>query len=72
MSVGSYFSDEQWNVASLALHRACDITLTPLRQLMMAFTAGSHSFYGDSNQVLMKYFKKKNWFLNLKKIVFIG
>lgn len=51
MSVGAYFSDDQWNVASLALHRACDITLTPLRQLMMAFTAGSHSFYGDSNQV---------------------
>ncbi|KAL0275112.1 UNVERIFIED_CONTAM: hypothetical protein PYX00_003074 [Menopon gallinae] len=50
-SAGIYFTEDQWNIAVLALHRACDVTLTPIRQLVMAFSSGSQSFYGDANQI---------------------
>lgn len=34
-------------IAASAIHRACTVTIAPLRQLSFAFHEKSHSFYGD-------------------------
>ncbi|RZF38153.1 hypothetical protein LSTR_LSTR005514 [Laodelphax striatellus] len=51
LSAGPQFSGEQWEVVCAGLHRACYMSLFSLHQLMAAFRAGSHSFYGDAAQV---------------------
>lgn len=47
LSTGYIFNDEQWMVACSAIHRACTVTIAPLRQLAFAFNEKSNSFYGD-------------------------
>ncbi|KAG8234274.1 hypothetical protein J437_LFUL006519 [Ladona fulva] len=51
LTAGPLLNREQWSVACLAIHRACAVSLHSLRQLMVAFNAGSHNFYGDVGQV---------------------
>jgi brefeldin A-inhibited guanine nucleotide-exchange protein 3 len=51
LSAGPVFTSEQWEIACLALHRACTISVTSLQQLIVAFNMGSQSFYGDLAQV---------------------
>lgn len=47
LSTGSNFNETQWLIACSAIHRACTVTVAPLRQLSFAFHEKSHSFYGD-------------------------
>lgn len=47
LSTGHIFNEEQWMVACSAIHRACSVTIAPLRQLSFAFNEKSNSFYGD-------------------------
>lgn len=47
LTTGHIFNDEQWMVACSAIHRACTVTIAPLRQLAFAFNEKSNSFYGD-------------------------
>lgn len=47
MSTGPLLNKEQWLVACSAIHRACTVTIAPLRQLGFAFHEKSNSFYGD-------------------------
>ncbi|XP_037082195.1 brefeldin A-inhibited guanine nucleotide-exchange protein 3-like [Pollicipes pollicipes] len=42
---------EQWELVTVALHRALALTLRPLHRLMAAFHADSDNFYGDIGQV---------------------
>ncbi|XP_046405397.1 brefeldin A-inhibited guanine nucleotide-exchange protein 3 [Ischnura elegans] len=51
LTAGAVLTREQWAVACVAIHRACALSLHSLRQLMVAFHAGSHNFYGDAGQV---------------------
>ncbi|XP_063243212.1 brefeldin A-inhibited guanine nucleotide-exchange protein 3 [Bacillus rossius redtenbacheri] len=51
LSTGALLSPDQWQVACVALHRACSVSLHSLRQLVVVFRPGSHSFYGDVGQV---------------------
>jgi brefeldin A-inhibited guanine nucleotide-exchange protein 3 len=51
LSAGPLLTQEQWYIATLALHRGCSVSLHSLRQLTLAFHSGSHSFYGDLAQV---------------------
>lgn len=48
LASGLFLTPAQWEIACVALHRACDVTLGPLRQLSMAFHEHSNSFYGDT------------------------
>lgn len=47
VSTGHLFNETQWLIACSAIHRACTVTIAPLRQLSFAFHEKSHSFYGD-------------------------
>lgn len=47
LSTGHLFTETQWLIAASAIHRACTVTIAPLRQLSFAFHEKSHSFYGD-------------------------
>lgn len=47
LSTGYLFNENQWMIACSAIHRACTVTIAPLRQLSFAFHEKSHSFYGD-------------------------
>lgn len=47
LSTGHLFNENQWMIAASAIHRACTVTIAPLRQLSFAFHEKSHSFYGD-------------------------
>lgn len=47
LSTGHLFNETQWMIAASAIHRACTVTIAPLRQLSFAFHEKSHSFYGD-------------------------
>ncbi|XP_039275830.1 brefeldin A-inhibited guanine nucleotide-exchange protein 3 [Nilaparvata lugens] len=51
LSAGPLLSSAQWDVVCAGLHRACHLSLFSLHQLMSAFRAGSHSFYGDTAHV---------------------
>ena len=51
LSAGPVLTPDQWQITCLALHRACSVSLHSLKQLMVAFCPGSHSFYGDLSQV---------------------
>lgn len=46
-SAGQILSSHQWQITVTAIHRACTISLNPLRQLTLAFKPNSDSFYGD-------------------------
>ncbi|XP_055681936.1 brefeldin A-inhibited guanine nucleotide-exchange protein 3 isoform X2 [Lutzomyia longipalpis] len=47
LATGHIFNEEQWLIACSAIHRACTVTIAPLRQLGFAFNEKSNSFYGD-------------------------
>lgn len=47
VSTGHLFNEAQWLIACSGIHRACSVTIAPLRQLSFAFHEKSHSFYGD-------------------------
>lgn len=47
LTSGHLLTDSQWEIVSTSLHRACNVSLCPLRQLTYAFKENSSSFYGD-------------------------
>ncbi|RVE45506.1 hypothetical protein evm_009845 [Chilo suppressalis] len=47
LTSGHLLTDNQWEVVCTSLHRACNVSLTPLKQLTYAFKESSNSFYGD-------------------------
>lgn len=47
LSTGQFFNEIQWLIACSAIHRCCNVTVAPLRQLSFAFHEKSNSFYGD-------------------------
>lgn len=47
LTSGHLLTDNQWEIISTSLHRACNVSLTPLKQLTYAFKENSSSFYGD-------------------------
>lgn len=47
LSTGHLLNKDHWLVACSAIHRACTVTIAPLRQLGFAFHEKSNSFYGD-------------------------
>ncbi|XP_063537012.1 brefeldin A-inhibited guanine nucleotide-exchange protein 3 [Cydia strobilella] len=47
LTSGHLLTDNQWEIVCTSLHRACNVCLTPLKQLTHAFTENSNSFYGD-------------------------
>ncbi|XP_055842958.1 brefeldin A-inhibited guanine nucleotide-exchange protein 3 [Episyrphus balteatus] len=51
LSTGTLFNESQWMIACSAIHRACTVTIAPLRQLSFAFHEKSNSFYGDCANV---------------------
>ncbi|XP_055389685.1 brefeldin A-inhibited guanine nucleotide-exchange protein 3 [Condylostylus longicornis] len=51
LSTGHLFNESQWMIVCSAIHRACTVTIAPLRQLSFAFHEKSNSFYGDCANV---------------------
>ncbi|XP_012550641.1 brefeldin A-inhibited guanine nucleotide-exchange protein 3 isoform X1 [Bombyx mori] len=47
LTSGHLLTDHQWELVCTSLHRACNVSLTPLKQLTYAFKENSNSFYGD-------------------------
>lgn len=47
LSTGHLFNESQWMIACSAIHRACTVTIAPLRQLSFAFNEKSTSLNGD-------------------------
>ncbi|XP_063365455.1 brefeldin A-inhibited guanine nucleotide-exchange protein 3 isoform X1 [Cydia amplana] len=47
LTSGHLLTDNQWEIVCTSLHRACNVCLTPLKQLTHAFKENSNSFYGD-------------------------
>ncbi|GBP90556.1 Brefeldin A-inhibited guanine nucleotide-exchange protein 3, partial [Eumeta japonica] len=47
LTSGHLLTDKQWEIVCVSLHRACNVSLTPLKQLTHAFKENSSSFYGD-------------------------
>jgi len=47
MGVGDNFTTQQWDLISIGLRRACDISLHPLTRISMTYSPFSDSFYGD-------------------------
>ncbi|XP_047032240.1 brefeldin A-inhibited guanine nucleotide-exchange protein 3 isoform X1 [Helicoverpa zea] len=47
LTSGHLLTDNQWEIVCTSLHRACNVSLTPLKQLTYAFKENSNSFYGD-------------------------
>lgn len=47
LTTGHLFNESQWMIACSAIHRACTVTLAPLRQLSFAFHEKSTSLNGD-------------------------
>lgn len=47
LTSGHLLTDIQWEIICTSLHRACNVSLTPLKQLTYAFKENSNSFYGD-------------------------
>lgn len=51
LSSGHLFNEAQWMIACSAIHRACTVTVAPLRQLSFAFHEKSNSLNGDCASV---------------------
>ncbi|XP_026321687.1 brefeldin A-inhibited guanine nucleotide-exchange protein 3 isoform X2 [Hyposmocoma kahamanoa] len=47
LTSGHLLTDNQWEIVCMSLHRACNVSLSPLKQITYAFTENSNSFYGD-------------------------
>nr|XP_026495663.1 brefeldin A-inhibited guanine nucleotide-exchange protein 3 [Vanessa tameamea] len=47
LTSGHLLTDNQWEIICTSLHRACNVSLSPLKQLTYAFKENSNSFYGD-------------------------
>lgn len=47
LTSGHLLTENQWTIVCTSLHRACNVSLTPLKQLTYAFQENSNSFYGD-------------------------
>ncbi|XP_050677037.1 brefeldin A-inhibited guanine nucleotide-exchange protein 3 [Leptidea sinapis] len=47
LTSGHLLTDRQWEIVCTSLHRACNVSLSPLKQLTFAFKENSNSFYGD-------------------------
>ncbi|XP_026746313.1 brefeldin A-inhibited guanine nucleotide-exchange protein 3 [Trichoplusia ni] len=47
LTSGHLLTDNQWQVICISLHRACNVSLAPLKQITFAFKENSNSFYGD-------------------------
>lgn len=47
LTSGHLLTDNQWEIVCISLHRACNASLSPLKQLTYAFNENSNSFYGD-------------------------
>ncbi|XP_045500642.1 brefeldin A-inhibited guanine nucleotide-exchange protein 3 isoform X1 [Colias croceus] len=47
LTSGHLLTDNQWEIVCTSLHRACNVSLSPLKQLTYAFKENSNSFYGD-------------------------
>ncbi|XP_072944914.1 brefeldin A-inhibited guanine nucleotide-exchange protein 3 [Epargyreus clarus] len=47
LTSGHLLTDKQWEIVCTSLHRACNVSLSPLKQLTYAFKENSNSFYGD-------------------------
>ncbi|XP_034834519.1 brefeldin A-inhibited guanine nucleotide-exchange protein 3 [Maniola hyperantus] len=47
LTSGHLLTDNQWEIICISLHRACNASLSPLKQLTYAFNENSNSFYGD-------------------------
>ncbi|XP_048478641.1 brefeldin A-inhibited guanine nucleotide-exchange protein 3 [Plutella xylostella] len=47
LTSGHLLTEKQWEVVCISLHRACNVSLTPLKQITFAFKENSNSFYGD-------------------------
>lgn len=47
LTSGHLLTDNQWEIVCMSLHRACNVSLSPLKQLTYAFKENSNSFYGD-------------------------
>lgn len=47
LTTGHLFNEAQWMIACSAIHRACTVTIAPLRQLSFAFNEKSTSLNGD-------------------------
>lgn len=47
LTSGHLLTDNQWEIVCKSLHRACNVSLTPLKQITFAFKENSNSFYGD-------------------------
>ncbi|XP_041981779.1 brefeldin A-inhibited guanine nucleotide-exchange protein 3 [Aricia agestis] len=47
LTSGHILTDNQWEIICTSLHRACNVSLSPLKQLTYAFKENSNSFYGD-------------------------
>nr|XP_013189678.1 unnamed protein product [Amyelois transitella] len=47
LTSGHLLTDNQWEIVCTSLHRASNVSLTPLKQLTFAFKENSNSFYGD-------------------------
>lgn len=57
LSTGHLFNESQWMVACSAIHRACTVTIAPLRQLSFAFNEKSTSLNGDCATVKIESFR---------------
>ncbi|CAH2043984.1 unnamed protein product, partial [Iphiclides podalirius] len=47
LTSGHLLTDNQWEIVCTSLHRACNVSLSPLKQITYAFKENSNSFYGD-------------------------
>ncbi|XP_049875804.1 brefeldin A-inhibited guanine nucleotide-exchange protein 3 [Pectinophora gossypiella] len=47
LTSGHLLTDNQWEIVCMSLHRACNVSLSPLKQITYAFKENSNSFYGD-------------------------
>lgn len=47
LTSGHLLTDNQWEIVCTSLHRACNVSLSPLKQIIYAFKENSNSFYGD-------------------------
>lgn len=69
LALGQNLTSRQWEILTLAIHRACTVTLGPLTQLTRAFKAHSDSFYGDLATVKVAARKAND---NLPKVYELG
>lgn len=60
LSSGHLFNDAQWMTACSAIHRACTVTVAPLRQLSFAFHEKSTSLNGDCALVKIESYRNSS------------